>query len=191
MIDGLNFPVICMFRYALIWAVSVFIYPSSDLILEWCINDSICKRRNVLALNKGFGWFIMLSIVSFRKEIVLMIWLIFMIFALIRPLEMFAIDMTSFKTFVWLIWLSYSFQMSCFIDLTSSSFAVPNKKLSSPLKGSRDLLVLISLGLWMWFIRLKASIWMEIISCKTEMMSSIVMFKRRKYLGSLLLNDSE
>ena len=49
MIDGVNFSVICIFRYALIWAVSVFICPSNDLILEWCINDSICKRRNLLA----------------------------------------------------------------------------------------------------------------------------------------------
>ena len=52
-IDGVNFPVICMFRHALIWAVSVFICPSNDLILEWCINDSVCKRRNLLAENKG------------------------------------------------------------------------------------------------------------------------------------------
>ena len=29
--------------------------------------------------------------------------------------------------------------MSCFIDLTSLSFAVPNKKLNSPPKGIRDL----------------------------------------------------
>ena len=60
-----------MFKYASIRAVSVFICPSSDLILEWCINDSMCNRRNLLAVNKGFNCFMILSIVSFRKEMVL------------------------------------------------------------------------------------------------------------------------
>ena len=50
-----------------------------------------------------------LSIVSFKKEMVLIIWLIFRIFTLIKPLEILAMDMTSFKTFDWLIWLSYDF----------------------------------------------------------------------------------
>ena len=72
--------------------------------------------------------------------------------------------------------------MSCFIDLTSSSFAVPNKKWSSPPKGSKDLLVLISLVLWMWLIRLKASIWVEVISCKTELMSSMSCLRERNIL---------
>ena len=43
-------------------------------------------------------------------------------------LEILAMEMTLFKTFDWLIWLSYSHLTSCFIDLMSSSFAVPNKK---------------------------------------------------------------
>ena len=43
----------------------------------------------------------MLSIVSLKKEIGHIIWLLFMIFALIKPLEMLAMDMTSFKNF-WL-----------------------------------------------------------------------------------------
>ena len=81
--------------------------------------------------------------------------------------------------------------MSCFIDLTFSSFAVPNKKWNSPPKGSRDLLVLISLGLWMFSIKLNPSIWVDVILHKTEWMSSIVMFKQKEYLGSLLWNDSE
>ena len=52
-IDGVNYPVICMFRYALIWAMSVFICPSNDQIMEWCIKNSVCKRRNLLVENKG------------------------------------------------------------------------------------------------------------------------------------------
>ena len=40
-------------------------------------------------------------------------------------------------------------------------------------------------------IRLNASIWAEVISHKTESMSSIVIFKRKEYLGSLLWNDLE
>ena len=54
-IDGVNLPVICMFRYALIMAVLVFICPSNDLILEWCINDSVCQRRNLLVVDKVFS----------------------------------------------------------------------------------------------------------------------------------------
>ena len=81
--------------------------------------------------------------------------------------------------------------MSCFIDLTSSSFAVLNRKLNSPPKGSRDLLILTFLGLWIWLIKLEASILMEVISCKTELMSPIVMFKIREYLGSPLWKESE
>ena len=54
-IDGVNLPVIWVFKYALIRAVSVFISPHSDLILEWCINDSVCNRRNLLVVNKGFN----------------------------------------------------------------------------------------------------------------------------------------
>ena len=64
---------------------------------------------------------------------------------------MFAIEMISLRTLDWLIWLSYSFSMSCFIDLTSSSFAVPNKKLKSLPEGIKDLFILKSLGLWILF----------------------------------------
>ena len=81
--------------------------------------------------------------------------------------------------------------MSCFIDLTSSSFAVPNRKLKSLPKGSRDLLILTFWGLQIWLIKLEASIWVEVISCKTESMSSIVMFRIWEYLGSLLWKESE
>ena len=73
------------------------------------------------------------------KVIVLIIWLIFMIFSLIKPPEMLAMEMTSFKTLDWLIWLLYNFHISCFF-LTSSSFAVSNKKWNSLLKGNRDVL---------------------------------------------------
>ena len=54
-IDGVNFPVMCMVMYALIWAMPVFICPSNDMILEWCMNVSVCKRRNLMAVNKGFN----------------------------------------------------------------------------------------------------------------------------------------
>ena len=40
----------------------------------------------------------MLSIVSFIKIIVLITWLIFILFALIKPLEILAMEITSFKT---------------------------------------------------------------------------------------------
>ena len=62
------------------------------------------------------------------------------------------------------------------IDLTPSSSAVPNRKLNNPPKGRRDLLFLISLGLWIWPIKLEASIWVEVISFKTASRSFIVMF---------------
>ena len=50
---------------------------------------------------EGIFWqlFMILSIVSFRKGMVLIIWLLFMIFTLIKLLDMLAMDMTSFKTF--------------------------------------------------------------------------------------------
>ena len=93
-----------------------------------------------------------------------------MTFSLIKPLEILAMEITSCNTLDWLIWLLCNFHMSCFIYLTSSSFAVPNKKWNRLLKGNRDLLVLTSLGLWMWLIRLKVSIWVEVISFNTEHM---------------------
>ena len=132
-----------------------------------------------------------LSIMSFRKVMVLIIWLIFSMFPLINPLEMLAMEMTSFKTLDWLIWLSYSFLTSCFIDLTSLSLAVPNKKWNNPLKGNKDLFILKFLGLWILSSRLRVSIWVEVISLKTELMSSIVIFNSREYLWSFLWSDSE
>ena len=106
--NGVNFPMIWILRYSLISAVSVCIWPKSDLILVWCINISVCKRRNLLAENKGLSWFMILSIMSLRKVMVLIIWLIFSMLSLIKPLEMLAMEMTSSKTLDWLIWLSYS-----------------------------------------------------------------------------------
>ena len=58
----------------------------------------------------------MLSIVLFKKEMVLIIWSIFMIFALIKPLEMLTMDIKLFKTFDWLIWLSIISE--CLVSLT-------------------------------------------------------------------------
>ena len=52
-------------------------------------------------------------------------------------------------------------------------------------------MVLISFSLWMWSIRLKTSILVEVILHKTESVSSVVMFKRKEYLWALLWNDSE
>ena len=127
-------------------------------------------------------WIIILSTMSFIKVIVVIIWLIFMIFSLIRPLEMLAMEMTSFKSLEWLIWLLHNFHMSCFIGLSSSSFAVPNKKWNSLPKGNRDVLILMSLCQWMWPIRLKVSIWVEVISFNTELISFKVIFKRKEYL---------
>ena len=104
---------------------------------------------------------------------------------------MFAMEMTSFNIWDWLIWLSYSFQTSCFIDLTSSSFAVPNKKWNSPLKGSRDLFGPTIFGPMDVVDQVEGFHLGRIISHKTESMSSIVIFIRKEYHGSLLWNGSE
>ena len=128
---------------------------------------------------------------SFRKVMVLIIWLIFNMFSLIKALEMLGMEMTSFKSLDWVIWLSYSPLMSCFMDMMSLSFAVLNKKWNNLPKGGKDLLILKSLGLWTLSIRLRVSIYIEVILHKTELMSSIVIFRRREYLRSSLWKDSE
>ena len=60
-------------------------------------------------------------------------------FSLMKPLDMLAVEMTSFKTFDWVIWLSCSLLTSCFMDMMSSSFAVLNKKWNNQPKGNKDL----------------------------------------------------
>ena len=132
MMVGVSLPVLWMSRCALIRSMSVFICSSNDLILVWCIKGSVCKKRNLLAVCNGFNWFMILSIISFKKEMVLIIWLILRMFSLIKPLEMLVMDMTSFKIFDWSTWLLYNIWISCFIESTSSSSAVPNNKLNNP-----------------------------------------------------------
>ena len=161
------------------------------ITLVWCMSVSVCKRRNLLVENKGLSWFMILSIMSFRNIMVLITWLIFTMFWLIKPLEVLAMEMTLFKTFDWLIWLLYSCLMSCFIDLMSLSFAVLNKEWNNLPKGNKDVLILMSLGLWTLPVRLSIWISVKVISHKTKLMSSIVIFKSREYLGSSLWNDSE
>ena len=161
------------------------------LILILYICDSVCRKWNLLDTYNGFSLSARLSIVSFKKVIVLMISLIFIMFSLIRLLDTFVMLMTSFSTLAWSTWLSYSLWISCFICSTSSSSAVPNEKLNSPPKGRSDLLFLLFWDLCIWSIRLDASSWVAVISSKMESRSVRVRFRICEYLGSLFWKVEE
>ena len=68
--SGVNFPVLCMFRYCLIREMSFCICFINDLILVWCMKDSECKNKHLLAVNNGLHCTSMVSIVSFILKIV-------------------------------------------------------------------------------------------------------------------------
>ena len=94
---GFSLPVLCMFKYSLIRVISCFNCFIKYLILVWCIINSECNSKNLLAVNNVWMCSFMFNIVSFMLNMVSMILLIFNLFSFISPLEILVIVTISSK----------------------------------------------------------------------------------------------
>ena len=113
-IFGFNLPMLCMFKYYLISVISCCICFIKYLILVWCIMNSECNSKNLLAVNSVCLSVFMFNIVSFMHNMVSMIMSIFSLFSYISPLEMLVIATISSKIWVWSICFSYNYFTSAF-----------------------------------------------------------------------------
>ena len=96
-IFGFNFPLLCMLKYSPISVISYCIYFIKYLILVWCIMNSECNSKNLLAVNSVCVHAFMFNIVSFMLNMVSMIMSIFSLFSFISPLEILDIVTISSK----------------------------------------------------------------------------------------------
>ena len=109
---GVNFPVLWTSKYCLIRVISFWSYLMSSCTLEWWIRNSRHRKMNLLTVNNGTNcFFSIFPIVSFRLDIVPMISLIFIMFWLIKPLDIlllilchsiFPLDLPDFHIIPWL-----------------------------------------------------------------------------------------
>ena len=130
-----NFPVLWTSEYCLIRVISFWSCLISCCTLEWWIKYSRCRKRNLLAVNSGTNCCFIFSIVSFRLNIVPMISLIFIMFSLIKCLDIFTTDTMSFSISSWSIWFLYNSLTCCFKRSVSFWSAVPKRKLNRPPDG--------------------------------------------------------